>query len=105
MTTFDIIVTVRHLASDTPINGFLFKEPISGADATIETAQKVVDALQDQFGKEQLTYITLFTRDRGLLINTAAQVPIMDRTGVEISIPKQILEGSILAFQIVKEES
>lgn len=98
---FDILVVVRHLASNTPISGYLSKVPLVGENAAA-TAQMLVDRIQSEFGNNGLKYITLFTRERRLLITAAAQVPMMARTGIEITIPSSILEGSILEFQILE---
>jgi len=98
---FDILVVIRHLASNTPISGYLTKVPLSGEDATAADAQAIVDAIQEQFGQDTLKYVTLFTRKRDILF-AGSQVPIMQRTSSEVTIPKHLLQGSILELQILE---
>lgn len=95
---FDIQVTIHHLASNgDSINGYMSQVPIT--DHELADVEETVDQFQTEFGNGNLTSVTLFTRERraGLLPNYSAN----NLSGVEITIPSAILQGSVISLQIV----
>jgi hypothetical protein len=102
----DIAVVVYHVLSGTKFAGFISAEPVSRADngdaVTEKDGRDLIAALQKVLGEGRVEQFTLFTRSRERLSDNLGKDTFKDREAIEITIPPQILLGSVFSMQLVK---
>ncbi len=95
----DILVVFRHLASNTTTAGFLTETP---QPITLDEAKAVVDELQIHVGAGHVEHISLFTRNSALMFNVHEA---KDSHPQEVTIPEELIKGSILSIQIIEVDA